>query len=96
MAKLAVNDAALAVGMSVSYFSRFFRRVTGISYTEYLLRLRVDKAKELLAAREMQITRISREVGFDNHGYFDRVFRRLNGTSPREYSEWLSLPSKTG
>ncbi|MCK4514116.1 MAG: helix-turn-helix transcriptional regulator, partial [Spirochaetaceae bacterium] len=42
MEKLAVNDAALAVGMSVSYFSRFFRRVTGISYTEYLLRLRVD------------------------------------------------------
>ena len=95
MEKLTVKDAALAVGMSVSYFCRFFRRVTGMTYTEYLLRLRIDKAKELLAAGEMQITRISREVGFANHGYFDRVFLRLNGVSPRDYSERPSLPSET-
>lgn len=96
MEKLAVNDAARAVDMSVSYFCRFFRRVTGMTYTEYLLRLRVDKAKELLAIGELQITRISKEVGFDNHGYFDRVFRRLNGISPRDYSERLSPPSEAG
>ncbi len=96
MDKLTVNDAARAVSMSVSYFCRFFRRVTGMTYTEYLLRLRVDKAKELLTAGELQITRISREVGFENHGYFDRVFRRLNGVSPRDYSERLATPHETG
>jgi AraC-like DNA-binding protein/quercetin dioxygenase-like cupin family protein len=88
--KITIGDVANAAGMSVSYFCRFFRLITGVTFTEYLIRLRVDKAKELLVEGELPITTISLEVGFDNHSYFNRVFRRLNGVSPREYSRRLS------
>lgn len=86
---ITLEQAAEAACMSTSYFCRFFKRVTGHTYTDYLSRLRVDKAKELLLRSGLPITDIGLEVGFESHSYFDRVFKRYTGRSPLEYRNSL-------
>ena len=72
-------------GMSRSYFCRFFRKVTGNTLTEYVLRLRVDQSMRLLASTNQSVTEIAYESGFSSHSYFDRVFRRLTGQAPLQF-----------
>ena len=84
---ITLEKVAEAACMSSSYFCRFFKNVTGHTYTDYLSRLRVDKAKELLLRSELPVTAVGLEVGFESHSYFDRVFKRFTGKSPQEYSK---------
>ena len=71
--------------MSPGYFCRFFKAVTGMTPTEYLLRVRVDQAMELLASGARSITEIAYASGFGSATYFDRVFKRLKGMTPQEF-----------
>jgi AraC-like DNA-binding protein len=80
---------ASTVFLSPPYFCKIFKRVTGYTLTEYLLRIRVDKAKALLIADEMTITEITFETGFEIHSYFDRIFHRSTNITPQEYREKL-------
>jgi AraC-like DNA-binding protein len=73
--------------MSESYLCRFFKNTTSYTLKEYLQRIRIDRAKELLIAGKFPITQVGLEVGFESHSYFDRIFRRLNGVSPREFCD---------
>ncbi|MBN1676632.1 MAG: helix-turn-helix transcriptional regulator [Kiritimatiellae bacterium] len=82
---IALRTAAGMAGMSVSYFAKVFKRTTGGSLLDLVLRMRVDKASQLLIQTDLPITEIAFRVGFENHSYFDRVFRRLARTTPREY-----------
>jgi AraC-like DNA-binding protein len=82
---ITLDQVAEAACMSNSYFCRFFKNVTGHTYTDYLSRLRVDRAKELLLRSDLPITAVGLEVGFESHSYFDRVFKRYTGKSPQEY-----------
>jgi AraC-like DNA-binding protein len=83
--KISLDHLAEIAFMSPSYLCRFFKTTTNYTLKEYLQRIRVDKAKELLAEGRLPITQVGLEVGFESHSYFDRVFRRLTGVSPREY-----------
>jgi len=85
--KVSLEHLAEVAFMSPSYLCRFFKMTTNYTLKEYLQRIRVDKAKELLVEGKLPITQIGLEVGFESHSYFDRVFRRLTGASPREYSD---------
>lgn len=71
--------------MSASYFCRNFKKNTGRTLKEFVLGLRIDKARELLLQTDMSITQIAFEVGFSNHSYFDEIFRRFVRCSPLEY-----------
>ncbi len=71
--------------VSPSYFCKLFKRVTGHSFTEYLKRMRVDSAKDLLLNSDLSIGRVAEEVGFESHSYFNRVFKQLSGLSPTEF-----------
>jgi AraC-like DNA-binding protein/mannose-6-phosphate isomerase-like protein (cupin superfamily) len=82
---ITLQRAAQTACMSGPYFCRFFKKVTGHTFTDYLSRVRVDKAKELLLRSDLPITVVGLEVGFESHSYFDRVFKRLTGKSPHEY-----------
>jgi AraC-like DNA-binding protein len=83
--KILLKQVAEQAFMSVSYFCKFFKRVTGLTLTEYLTRMRIDKAKELLLRGDLSVTQVSAEVGFDNHSYFDKVFKRYNEMPPAEF-----------
>lgn len=82
-----ISNAQLAhtACMSPSYFCRFFKQATGMTATEYILRVRIDTAKQLLLQDELNVTQIAYRIGIANHSYFDRVFQRLTGLTPSDF-----------
>jgi AraC-like DNA-binding protein len=90
---IALEDAAKSAYMSPQYFCRFFKKVTGTTFKEYLLRIKIDKAKELLMKYNMSATEIAYQVGFENLSYFFRVFKKLTGLNPMEFRK-LSLETR--
>ena len=83
--QITLNQAAEAANLSKEYFCRFFKRVTGDTFTQYLNKFRIDKAKQLLVTKNLPIIHIAYEVGFDNLSYFYRVFQNLVKITPTEY-----------
>jgi len=82
---ISLDSVAKIACMSTCYFCRFFKRVTGKTLTDFILRLRIDRAKELLLKGDLNITEIAYETGFGSQSYFDRIFRRYTNISPHEY-----------
>jgi signal transduction histidine kinase/ABC-type sugar transport system substrate-binding protein/AraC-like DNA-binding protein len=81
------KDIAAAVSVSENYMSQIFRDEMRISPWDYLTRLRIERAKELLIRTDGNVTQIATQVGFNDSAYFSRVFGRLAGVSPREWRE---------
>jgi AraC-like DNA-binding protein len=71
--------------MSPSQFSRFFRRATGNNYTDFVNRIRVNQACQLLMGTDRQVTHICYEVGFNNVANFNRRFLEIKGVTPSAY-----------
>lgn len=67
------------------YFSRIFKQVTGMSYIEYLNKIRINEAQKLLTKTNKRITEIAIETGFNSLTNFGRVFKQISGCSPRQY-----------
>jgi YesN/AraC family two-component response regulator len=84
---LARPDVALAIGVSENYLGRIFHSELGLSPREYLSRLRIHAAKDLLSGTRESITTIAGRVGFEHPAYFSRVFHKLVGESPHTYRQ---------
>jgi AraC-like DNA-binding protein len=82
---LRLSQVARAVNASTYYFCKMFKKATGINFTDYLARVRIDKAKNLLLNRSLRVSEIAYAVGFQSLTHFNRVFRRIVGQSPTEY-----------
>ncbi len=82
---LSAADLAQELGMNESRFSRFFRRATGNTFTDFVNHVRINRACQLLLESERQITLIGYEVGFNNIANFNRRFLDIKGMTPREY-----------
>lgn len=82
---LSLGRVAKAVNVSAGYFSELFHKTTGMTFTDYVARVRVEKVKHLLANPRLQITTIAYDTGFKSLSQFNRVFKRVSGISPREY-----------
>ena len=82
---LMLQDVAAAVNMSKSRFSAVFSQYTGKTFTEYLLQLRLGKAKELLRTTGEKSSRIAYEVGYNDAHYFSYIFKKNTGMTPSEY-----------
>jgi YesN/AraC family two-component response regulator len=85
--QLTRQEIAEAVGVSKNYLSEIFRHELGLSPWDYLTRLRLQKAKELLCSTGDSITTVAAQTGFDDSAYFSRVFRKNTGMSPQEYRQ---------
>lgn len=83
--ELSLGRVAQAVNVSAGYFSELFHKTTGLTFTEYVARVRVEKVKNLLANPKLQITAIAYDTGFKSLSQFNRVFKRVCGVSPRAY-----------
>ena len=79
---LPLIDVAKACGLSVSHFSRAFRRSTGVAPHAWLLLARVEAAKAMLRGREASLSMIALACGFSDQSHFTRVFTRRVGLSP--------------
>jgi AraC-like DNA-binding protein/mannose-6-phosphate isomerase-like protein (cupin superfamily) len=82
---IAPKKLASLANMSPGYFSRFFRAVTGITPTNYVMRARVDMATKYLLNTTMSVTEIAYASGFGSASYFDRVFKSAKGMTPHEF-----------
>lgn len=82
---LSATDLARELGMSESSFSRFFRRATGNTFTDFVNHVRINRACQLLMESELLITHIGFEVGFNNIANFNRRFLDIKGMTPSEY-----------
>jgi AraC family transcriptional regulator len=82
---VSLEEMATAAGMSRFHFSREFRKSVGTSPHRYIVGRRIDRAKSLLANRDLSILDVSLECGFKDPSHFTRVFRSLVGVTPREY-----------
>jgi AraC-like DNA-binding protein len=74
---------------SSAHFSRSFKRAFGETPHQYLLRRRIERAKELLRGTDRSVTEVSLEVGFQSLGSFSTAFRELVGQTPSDYArQW--------
>ena len=81
---ITLEKTANAVNISASYLSHLLHSGLGTTFTEYLTKLRVEKAKELLATTDLSISDIAESVGISDANYFARVFRKYVGISPNK------------
>ncbi len=79
---LDMADLAASTGLSRSQFDRHFQRLFGTTPHEYLLRIRVHHASDLLERTTTSITNIALETGFYDHSHFSRTYKRIMGVSP--------------
>lgn len=82
---ISMAEIAAELGMSESRFSRFFRRATGNSFTDFVNRVRVNSACHLLMQTDHYVTHICYEVGFNNVANFNRRFLEIKGMTPSEF-----------
>ncbi|MBI4664620.1 MAG: helix-turn-helix domain-containing protein [Verrucomicrobia bacterium] len=73
--------------LSACYFCKLFKKQTGLTFTEYQVRKRLEKARRLLLNRQLRVTEVAFEAGFQSIPYFNRAFRRYLGCSPSEYRD---------
>ena len=82
---LHVQDIAEEMGVGYSWFRQSFKRVTGISPAQYMLRLLTSRAKELLMLESYTITEVADMLGFESVGQFSTLFRKIEGLTPRQF-----------
>ncbi|MBA4386714.1 MAG: hypothetical protein C0404_01965 [Verrucomicrobia bacterium] len=82
---LSISGLAAAARLSVSAFERRFKQETGFSPVDYILRRKIDMAKERLATTATSITTLAFDLGFSSSQYFATVFKRYTGLSPRQF-----------
>ncbi len=91
-ARIGLDDVASSVRLSGAYFSRLFREETGETFMQHLARVRVERARQLLAEGSREIIDIASETGFADQSHFSRVFKKLTGTSPLRFRREHGVP----
>ncbi len=87
--ELSLEQVARSVHTSKFYFCKMFKKSTGVHFTDYLSRLRTERARNLLLNPNLRISEIAYEVGFQSLTHFNRVFKRILGQSPTTYRAQL-------
>ena len=83
--EFSLNRIAEYIGMSPSYFSSIFKQGTGQTLVEYLTRVRIDKACELLKCTNLRAAEIGEQVGYGDPHYFSATFKKIMGQSPTDF-----------
>ncbi len=87
---LTLREVSAAMHVSTFYFCKVFKKATGMTFTDYLGRVRVERAKNLLGNPHLRVSEIAYAVGFQSLTHFNRVFRQVSGQSPTRFREELT------
>jgi AraC-like DNA-binding protein len=90
-----LHDAAQIACLEEKYFSAFFHDKTGICFSHWLARLRIEKAKEIIKKKHTTITEIASNVGFQDLRSFERAFKRYTGVTPRDFKRSIVTHRRT-
>ena len=82
-----LNEVARAMHVSTFYFCKIFRKATGLTFTDYLGRVRVERAKNLLLNPHLRISEIAYTVGFQSLTQFNRIYRKIAGEAPTAFRD---------
>lgn len=86
---LSLQKLSCAVQLSPHYFATLFKQSTGLTPHQYVMKCRIEKAKQLLQQRELTLVEICHQVGFQSQSHFTRVFRQYLKTTPKAYRDAL-------
>lgn len=86
---LNLGETARAMHVSTFYFCKLFKKATGLTFTNYIGRVRIEKAKNLLLNPHLRISEIAYTVGFQSLTHFNRVFRAITGEAPTVFRQDL-------
>jgi len=84
---ISLDELSGMYDISPFYFSKVFKTQTGITFTDYITGVRVNKARELLEGTNKSMKEICSEVGYSDPNYFSRIFKKNTGVTPTEYKE---------
>ncbi|MEC0259993.1 response regulator transcription factor [Paenibacillus lautus] len=85
MEDLSLQEVADSVGMSVTYLSRTFKSETNMNFVKYLVQVRMEKARELLAESKLSAQETAYRVGFSDYVHFSKTFKKFHGLTPSAY-----------
>ena len=88
--ELSLADVAKAAGASVYHFCKVFHKATGLKFTDYVARMRLEDARTRLLNPNLRISEIAYDVGFQSLTQFNRTFKRVFGQSPTEFRARVS------
>jgi AraC-like DNA-binding protein/ligand-binding sensor protein len=88
--EISLADVAKAAGASVFHFCKVFHKSTGLKFTDYVARVRLEDARNRLLNPNLRVSEIAYDVGFQSLTQFNRTFKRVFGQSPSEFRQRLS------
>jgi AraC family transcriptional regulator len=83
--ELSLKELAGVAGMSAHYFAELFKRSTGLPPHKFVLRRRIERAKQVLCENERSVSDAGLSAGFENPSHFARMFRKIVGVSPSRF-----------
>ncbi len=86
---ISLDQIAKALNVSTFYFCKMFKKSTGLTFTDYLSRTRIEKAKNLLLNPNARVSEVAYDCGFISLTHFNRIFKRIEGKSPTDYRRGL-------
>jgi len=84
---ISLEKAAGIAALESSYFSTYFRAKVGITFTEWLRQVRIEKAMEFMKASDFSISEVAGAVGFKDLRTFERAFKQYTRRTPREFKK---------
>lgn len=88
--KVTVEQASLLVNFSYTYFLKYFKQTTGMTFTDYVIHRRIKYAERLLLTEDLSIVQIAEQVGLPNLSHFYKLFKRVHHCSPKSYKDTIT------
>ena len=76
--------------LNASYFSRYFKKLAGVNFTDYVNQYKINMAITMLCRRNETVENVAYTLGFSDRAYFSKVFKKYSGKSPSEYKHQLT------
>lgn len=90
--RISVEDVCAQIHMSYYYFIKFFKKVMGTTFLQYVHIQKIRRAEQLLLAGSLSVNEISNQISMESMAHFYKVFKRLNGCSPKEFQCRMRKP----